>query len=121
MNAASASCRAAIDACADAKIASFGSMARELAEYIWAPSYRVLNAVIEQDAKAYREQLAKALEAHPRYYDLDEERQLDPQGLFSLPLTGIASLAHDRNLHDPAIRSPLIPEYMVVGAFRADG
>lgn len=86
----------------------------ETGTHLWHPAYQCLQAMLTRSSDDLTEALSRGAQRHKEYYISDEERQRDSNGYFSLPLTAIASLAHDLKIPFD-VESDFIPTTFVSG------
>jgi Immunity protein 49 len=68
--------------------------------------------IIEGDAQAFNESLAKALELHKKHYSSDERMSGDPRGFIAIAPLGITCYAYDAGF-PIEVESDYIPKYIV--------
>ncbi|GAA3562632.1 immunity 49 family protein [Marinobacter xestospongiae] len=80
------------------------------------PSLAVLAAVLNEEGEArYNELLQSALEQHQAFWMAWSANDPHSDGLLSLPLTAMASVAYDRAGYRVAEASDFVPNWMVEG------
>lgn len=80
------------------------------------PSLAVLAAALNEEGEArYNELLQSALEQHQAFWRAWSANDPDSDGLLSLPLTAMASVAYDRAGYRVAEASDFVPNWMVEG------
>lgn len=77
------------------------------------PQMEVLYRLMDQDAPGFNKVLQKAVQLHRDYWKKGD-RQNDPDGYLSFPLTGLASFAYDAGL-PVEVESDYLPPRLVLG------